>query len=94
MWSPSISPLWLESPHGDILVMMASASTSVVHRTIRVGDLVKLRFGRRDVRGTVIEDRGRIGVNGRRLLRVKVDLEPSLDPMELEIPATELARAG
>ncbi len=76
-------------------MMMASVSTAaVVHRTLRVGDRVKLRFGRRDVTGTVIEDRGRIGVNGRRLLRVKVELEPSLEPMELEVPATELARAG
>lgn len=33
---------------------------------IRVGDLIHLMFGRRKIQGKVVEDRGKIGVKGRK----------------------------
>jgi hypothetical protein len=37
----------------------------------------------------VIEDRGPIGVNGRRLLRVEVTVDEDAEPMSIEVPAEE-----
>lgn len=56
----------------------------------KVGDKLRLRFGTRDVIATVIEDRGPIGVGGRRLVRVRVVLDPSSDPLDFEVPAEDL----
>lgn len=48
------------------------------------------RLGSREVKATVIEDRGAIGINGRHLVRVRV--EPAdAEPQEFELPAEELA---
>ncbi len=44
--------------------------------TIRVGDLVRFQFGENKVTGTVTEDRGPIGINGRRLYRIHCSPEP------------------
>jgi hypothetical protein len=57
----------------------------------RKGDLVKFQFGMRSVQGQVKEDRGPIGVKGRRLYLVEFRAEsqaPSLS--EIELPAEEL----
>ena len=59
-------------------------------RPPRVGDLVAFDFGGLDVSGTVVEDRGQIGVGGRRLLRVRVEMEPGVDPMFIELPEADL----
>jgi hypothetical protein len=73
--------------------MVPTATARATASTVRVGDRVRLRFGGRKVAGTVVEDRGCIGVNGRRLLRVKLDLRSLDEPMELEVPAAELSQA-
>jgi hypothetical protein len=57
-----------------------------------VGDEVTFRVGQRQLHGHVIEDRGAIGVGGRRLLRIRVGL--GSDAHEYELPAAEVARAG
>lgn len=59
-----------------------------------LGSRVTLEFGGREVSGTVIEDRGQIGVGGRQLLRVQIDIEGSSEPIELEIPAADVKLAS
>lgn len=38
------------------------------------------------VSGKVVEDRGHIGVGGRRLVRVRVEIEAGAEPMFIELP--------
>lgn len=56
----------------------------------RVGDRVRLQFGSSLVHGVIVEDRGAIGVGGRRLLRVRLDFDPSY---HLEVPDQDLRAA-
>jgi len=51
-------------------------------------------FGAREVVATVIEDRGNIGVGGRRLLRVRVELTGGAEPLEFEVPAKDVRVAA
>lgn len=55
-----------------------------------VGSDVAFAFGGRRVVAKVIEDRGHLGVGGRRLLRVRVDGSGGADPIVLEIPAEQV----
>ena len=50
----------------------------------RVGDWVSFPFGRERATARVIEDRGPLGVNGRWIYRVRLEL-PLTDPMEFEL---------
>jgi len=52
------------------------------------------RLGGQRVYGTVIEDRGALGVGGRRLLRVRVDWPEADGPFEFEIAETEVQVAA
>ena len=55
------------------------------------GDRVKFRIGTRSVQGEVKEDRGPIGVKGRRLYLVEFRTEAqSVSLSEIELPADEL----
>jgi hypothetical protein len=54
------------------------------------GDRVRLLWGVTPVEGIVIEDRGNLGVGGRRLYRVRVQLDDITEPMETEEPAEDL----
>lgn len=56
---------------------------------LQVGDSVWFRFGPADVIGRIQEDRGPIGVGGRRLYLIAFQLEPSVD-FQIELPADEL----
>lgn len=58
----------------------------------KVGDRVQFKLGAHHVVGTVIEDRGRIGVGGRQLVRVEVELDSTF-LREFEIPAALLTAA-
>ncbi len=62
-------------------------------KTLRVGSRVKLDFGGSEVTGVVIEDRGPLGVGGRRLLRVRFDLSDVAEPLEGEFPESALRAA-
>ena len=53
------------------------------------GDRVKFRLGTRMVRGTIKEDRGPIGIKGRRLYLVEFPAEPPA-PAQIELPAEEM----
>ena len=57
----------------------------------RIGAKVRLSFGNRIVTGTVIEDRGRIGVGGRQLFRIVVRMGDG--ERALELPAEKLRAA-
>lgn len=43
---------------------------------LHVGDVVQVPFGTRKVRAVIVEDRGPLGVKGRRLFRIRVDHDP------------------
>jgi hypothetical protein len=62
----------------------------------RKGDRVKFRYGTHFVVGVITEDRGPIGVNGRRLYEVLVEPrdESSSDPWLIELPAAEIQSAN
>jgi hypothetical protein len=55
----------------------------------RKGDLVSFVFGTGPVTGQVIEDRGCLGVGGRRLYGIKFEISPG-DPRYIEMPEAEL----
>lgn len=55
-----------------------------------VGSKVAFVFGAAQVTGTVIEDRGNLGVGGRRLLRVRFEIEGAGEPFETEIAADDV----
>jgi hypothetical protein len=58
------------------------------------GDSVSFTFGTRTIRGVVKEDRGPIGVGGRRLYQIEFRPEPHSPSMSLiELPADELRTA-
>lgn len=61
---------------------------------LRVGDLVVVHFGTRDIEGRVVEDLGRIGVRGRQLVRVRAVQPVEYGPDEFEMPAEELQVAA
>ena len=55
------------------------------------GDQVKFKLGTRTVQGVVTEDRGPIGVKGRRLYVVEFSPEPqALSTSRIELPADQL----
>lgn len=58
----------------------------------KVGDRVRFRLGAHSVVGRVIEDRGPIGIDGRQLVRVEVELDPTY-LREFELPAALLTAA-
>ena len=54
-----------------------------------LGAKVTVQFGGRDVEAEVIEHRGPIGVGGRHLLRVRVQVDEA-NAVEFELPATDV----
>ncbi|MEI9937293.1 MAG: hypothetical protein WDO69_08700 [Pseudomonadota bacterium] len=59
-----------------------------------MGARVSFQLGGRDVIGTIIEDRGPLAVGGRRLLRIRLELSGVADPIEVEVPESELSIAA
>jgi hypothetical protein len=60
-------------------------ATARIHK----GDRVRFRLGTRSVQGFVKEDRGPIGIKGRRLYLVEFPADPQ-SPSRIELPADEL----
>ena len=61
--------------------------------SFRVGDKVKVVFGNGRASARIIEDRGPIGVKGRRLVRVQL-IGKEIDPdLSFEVPVEELIRS-
>ncbi len=57
--------------------------------TIHVGDLVQVNFGGDEVKGRVVENRGRIGVRGRNLYRILLQMDAG-EPMNIELPTERI----
>jgi hypothetical protein len=57
--------------------------------SFHVGDRVRVDFGRRKLSGVIVEDRGTIGVKGRRLFQVDIPMDP-FEPMSVELPEDEM----
>lgn len=53
------------------------------------GDRVRFKLGIRSVQGVVKEDRGPIGIKGRRLYLVEFRAEPP-SPSQVELPADQM----
>lgn len=68
---------------------MVATNLSPVSERLRVGTAVNVRWGLQNVRGVITEDRGPIGVGGRRLYRVDADLGED-SPVVMELPASEI----
>ncbi len=54
------------------------------------GDRVRLLRGATPVDGVVVEDRGNLGIGGRRLYRVRLQLDEITEAIETTFPADEL----
>lgn len=61
---------------------------------IQVGEEVFLAIGRNRLRGSVVEDRGNLGLNGARVLRVEISQGIGVTPSVYEVPEGELERAS
>lgn len=59
-------------------------------RTVSPGDVVEFLFGTTQVRGVVIEDRGPLGAQGRRLFSIRFELDAS-EPQVIEMPEDEIS---
>jgi hypothetical protein len=54
------------------------------------GDRVRLLWGVTPVEEIVIEDRGNLGAGGRRVYRVRVQLDDFTEPIETSLPPEDL----
>lgn len=59
----------------------------------RVGDWVSLLYGPRRVLAQIIEDRGPLGVNRRRLYRIHLGQDAD-EPLAFEVPEEDLEAAA
>jgi hypothetical protein len=71
---------------------MAQKQASKHRAALKVGQRVVVRVGGQTIRGVLIEDRGTIGVGGRRLWRIRRDDGHNGEeaPREFEMPAIYL----
>ena len=51
-------------------------------------------FGGHEVSAVVLEDRGPVGAKGRWMLRIRLDVGVTSEPVEFEIPADEVKAAA
>jgi hypothetical protein len=71
-------------------VQRETSTTNGRRRKIKVGARVEVLFGAQRVPALVIEDRGGIGVGGRRLLRVRVEVDDLGNVVEFDYPAEDV----
>src|SRR5262249_10770787 len=77
--------------HGERRRVMSTARKTA--RRLRVGDWVTFPFGSWRPFAQVIEDRGRLGVKGRRIYRLRLDQDES-EPWEFELNEEEVEAAN
>lgn len=72
------------------------ARRSLPRRTqgFRVGESVSFRMGLSDARGTIVEDRGPIGVSGRHLYSVEFHRAFDETPHLIELPESDIRRVA
>jgi hypothetical protein len=58
------------------------------------GDRVRFVWGITPVEGVIVEDRGNLGVGGRRLYRIRAEMGADSQPLELTLPAEHLSPAA
>lgn len=68
---------------------MATSKKNSTSPTVHVGDRVRFQWGFRDVEGVIVEDRGPLGVGGRRLYDIAFRLEFSNEDRNIELPASD-----
>src|SRR6516164_7194355 len=71
---------------------MSTARQSAPRPRFRVGDWVSFLYGAGRVWAQVVEDRGPLGVNRRRLYRIRLDWNPE-EPITFEVPEDDLQPA-
>jgi len=57
---------------------------------LQVGDIVSLQFGAGRAQGEVLEDRGPLAAEGRRLYRIRIAVAPD-ESLSFEMPEDELS---
>jgi hypothetical protein len=72
---------------------MTKRATTSQEQEYRVGDRVRMDWGGHEIEGTVVEDRGNLGVGGRRILRVHFRFD-DYDEDTFEVPAEDLRPAA
>lgn len=70
---------------------MAAAIPTQNPERLRVGMTVSVRWGLQNVHGVITEERGPIGVGGRKLYRVDADLGEG-SAVVMELPASEIKK--
>jgi hypothetical protein len=65
------------------------SKTKKTNPCFKVGDWVTFPYGTRNAIAQVIEDRGPIGVRGRRLYRIEIQFEDR-EPARFEMPEEEM----
>jgi len=73
--------------------MMARQAATREDQQYRVGDRVRMDWGGHEIEGTIVEDRGDLGVGGRRILRVHFKFD-EYDESTFEVPAADLRPAA
>jgi hypothetical protein len=63
---------------------------SLVPGPFAEGDRVRLRWGVSPVEGVIVEDRGNLGIGGRRLYRILLKLDEFTEAFEATYSAEEL----
>ncbi len=58
-------------------------------RTLRVGDRVRFQFGIETVEGVIVEDRGPLGVGGRRIWAIEFPFNLG-EPGVIELPEKDI----
>ena len=58
------------------------------------GDHVSFLYGSGRVEGIITEDRGNLGVGGRRIYAVRAPMEGSAADLEIELPVEDLQRVA
>ena len=73
---------------------MAKAKTNAKapRPLFKVGDVVSFLFGNGQVMGQVVEDRGCLGIGGRRLYGIKFEINPG-DQAYIELPEVDMTAA-
>lgn len=70
---------------------MSNARRAQTRSGLRPGDEVRVPWGAGYHLAVITEDRGCIGIGGRRLLRVQLVIDPAdSDPIEFELPAADV----
>lgn len=65
-----------------------AVSTKTSPKSLQVGSRVSFIWGFSPLEGKIVEDRGAIGVGGRRLYRIVAPIEPE-DEIVIELPESE-----